>query len=211
LSVASLGIGNGLGAYELFVFAINSDQTREKYITRLKKFLEIIEIDPERKLTFQEKCSLCVDKAKSQDGWLLGVLLRFFQCQKDRVSRKEITGSTLQNYVKVLKLFCEMNDLFVPWKKLTRGLPKGKNYADDRVPRLDELQKIIAYPDWRMKAIVCTMVSSGIRLGAWDSLLWEHITPIYREDTLISAKIIVYAGRKFWKHAFILVFLFKSV
>jgi hypothetical protein len=62
-----------------------------------------------------------------------------------------------------------------------------------------------------MKAIVCTMVSSGIRLGAWDSLLWEHITPIYREDTLISAKIIVYAGRKFWKHAFILVFLFKSV
>jgi hypothetical protein len=48
LSVASLGIDNGLGAYELFVFAINSDQTREKYITRLKKFLEIIEIDPER-------------------------------------------------------------------------------------------------------------------------------------------------------------------
>jgi hypothetical protein len=124
------------------------------------------------------------------------VLLRFFQYQKDRVSRREITGSTLQNYVKVLKLFCEMNDLIIPWKKLTRGLPKGKNYADDRVPRLDELQKIIAYPDWRMKAIVCTMVSSGIRLGAWDFLLWEHITPIYKEGVLVAAKIIVYAGDK---------------
>jgi hypothetical protein len=44
----------------------------------------------------------------------------------------------------------------------SRGLPKAKNYADDRVPRLDELQKIMAYPDWRMKAIVCTMASLGL-------------------------------------------------
>ena len=93
-----------------------------------------------------------------------------------------------------MKLFCEMNDLYVPWKKLTRGLPKAKNYADDRVPRLDETQKIITYPDWRMKAIVCTMASSGIRLGAWDSLRWEHIVPITEDGKVIAAKIIVYAG-----------------
>ena len=85
-----------------------------------------------------------------------------------RVNRKEITGSTLRNYVKVLKLFCEMNDLYVYWKKLARGLPKAKNYAGDRVPRFDELQKIVSYPDWRMKAIVCTMASSGL-----DSLRWR--------------------------------------
>lgn len=87
-----------------------------------------------------------------------------------------------------------MNDLLVPWKKLTRGLPKARNYADDRVPRMDELQKIMAYPDWRMKAIICTMASSGIRLGAWDYLRWEHITPVIRENKLIAARIVVYAG-----------------
>jgi hypothetical protein len=76
----------------------------------------------------------------------------------------------------------------------SRGLPKAKNYADDRVSRLDELQKIIAYPDWRMKAIVSTMASSGNRLGAWGYLLWEHITPITRDGKLIAAKILVYAG-----------------
>ena len=80
------------------------------------------------------------------------------------------------------------------WKKLTRGLPKAKNYADDRVPRLDEIQKIMAYPDWRMKVIICTMASSGIRLGAWDYLLWEHITQITRDDKVIATKILVYAG-----------------
>jgi hypothetical protein len=91
--------------------------------------------------------------------------------------------------VKVLKLFCEMNDLLVSWKKLTRGLPKARNYADDRVPRLDELQKIMAYPNWRMKAIVCTMASSGIRLGAWESLMWEHMTPITREGSISTIVI----------------------
>jgi hypothetical protein len=45
-----------------------------------------------------------------------------------------------------------------------------------------------------MKAIGCTMASSGIRLGAWDFLLWEHITPIVRDGSLVAAKIVVYAG-----------------
>ena len=90
--------------------------------------------------------------------------------QKESANRKEITGSTPSNYVKVVKLFCEMNDLIVPWKKPMRGLPKAKNHADG-VPRLDELQKIMIYHDWRMKAIVCAMVSSSIRLGAWDICL----------------------------------------
>jgi hypothetical protein len=194
LEVSYLGEGKISEPYDLFVFAINAEQTREKYIVRMKKFLEIIGIDREKVLTLQERCRIFADKARSEDGWLVNIIIQFLQCQKDRVSCKEITGSTLRNYVKVIKLFCEMNDLYVPWKKLTRGLPKAKNFADDRVPRLVEIQKIMAYPDWRMKAIVCTMGSSGIRLGAWDFLLWEHITPITREGKLIAAKIVVYAG-----------------
>ncbi|MGA7367814.1 MAG: hypothetical protein WBX01_01705 [Nitrososphaeraceae archaeon] len=190
-----LDVGKESEPYDLFVFAINAEQTRQKYITRMKKFLEIIGIDQDIiSLTMQERCKIFAEKARSSDGWLVNVLIQFLQYQKDRVNRKEITGSTLRNYVKVIKLFCEMNDLYIPWKKLTRGLPKAKNYADDRVPRLDELQKIMTYPDWRMKAIVCTMASSGIRLGAWDYLLWEHITPITRDGKLVGAKILVYAG-----------------
>ena len=39
------------------------------------------------------------------------------------------------------------------------------------------------------------MASSGIRLGAWESLLWKHLTPITNQDgELSAAKIIVYAG-----------------
>jgi len=39
-----------------------------------------------------------------------------------------------------------------------------------------------------MKVIVCTKTSYGIRLGAWDFLLWEHITPIMKDGKPIAAK-----------------------
>jgi hypothetical protein len=194
LSTSYFDMGKESEPYDLFVFAINADQTREKYVTRLKKSFEIIGIDQEKKLSIQERCRMFTNRARAEDGWLTNAIIKFLQFQKGRVNRDEITGSTLRNYVKVLKLFCEMNDLLVPWKKITRGLPRAKNYADDRVPRIDEIQKILEYPDWKMKAIVCTMASSGIRLGAWDFLLWEHITPITRGNNVIAARIVVYAG-----------------
>ena len=78
-------------------------------------------------------------------------ILKFLQSQKERVERKEITASTLRNYVKTIKMFCDVTDITIQWKKITRGLPKGKRYADDRAPTLEEIHKIIEYPDRRMK------------------------------------------------------------
>ena len=36
------------------------------------------------------------------------------------------------------------------------------------------------------------MASSGVRLGAWDYLEWDHITPINRNEEIVAAKPIVY-------------------
>jgi hypothetical protein len=47
-----------------------------------------------------------------------------------------------------------------------------------------------------MKAIVYTMCSSGIRLGAWDYLRWGHIIPIEDDGQVIATKITVYAGEE---------------
>ena len=44
--------------------------------------------------------------------------------------------------------------------------------------RIDEIRKLIEYPDRRIKAIVFTMVSSGIRIGAWDYLRWKDVIPL---------------------------------
>ena len=60
-----------------------------------------------------------------------------------------------------------MADIPIPWKKTTRGLPNGRRYADDRISTIEEIRKIIEYPNRRIKAIFYTMTSSGMGLGAW--------------------------------------------
>ena len=124
--------------YSMFIFAMNAPQTREKYLTRLKRFFDFLSLPGS---TMQERCSYFVEKSKRKgsERWLLNGLLKFLYFYKERVQRKEITGATLRNYVKTIKLFCEMNDIPVPWKKITRGLPKGRRYTDERAPSLEEI------------------------------------------------------------------------
>lgn len=109
------------------------------------------------------------------------------------MEREEITGATLRNFVKAIKLFGEMSDIPIAWKKISRGLPRTRRYADDRAPSIEEIQRICEYPDRRIKAIVCTMASCGMRLGAWDYLRWGNIEPIIRQSEIIAAKITIYA------------------
>lgn len=47
---------------------------------------------------------------------------------------------------------------------------------------------------YRIKLIVYTMVSSGIRVGAWDYLKWGNVVPIKKDEYLVAAKMTVYAG-----------------
>ncbi|MGE5862432.1 MAG: hypothetical protein ACM31H_01560 [Nitrososphaerales archaeon] len=88
-----------------------------------------------------------------------------------------------------------MSDISIPWKKITRGLPNARQSANDRASTTDEIRKLLEYPDRRIKPIVYTMISSGIRLGAWDYLKWKHIVPIKdKKRNVIAAKITVYAS-----------------
>jgi hypothetical protein len=52
------------------------------------------------------------------------------------------------------------------------------------------------YPDRRIKAIVLTMASGGLRLGVWDYLKWGNVIPIVNDGELVAAKIIVYDGEE---------------
>jgi len=117
------------------------------------------------------------------------MIIEFLQSLKQRVENNEISGATVRDYVKPIRLFCEMNKITVPWTKIMRGLPRSRNYANDRAPTIDEIKKITDYPDRRIKPIVYLMASSGIRLGAWDYLKWRHLVPIVRDDKIIVANL----------------------
>jgi integrase len=48
------------------------------------------------------------------------------------------------------------------------------------------------------------MVSSGIRIGAWDDLRWKHVSPLTNTvGETVAAKILVYAGDPEQYYAFV--------
>jgi hypothetical protein len=175
--------------YSLLVMAIRSPITRQKYFQRLQYFLDFV--GPK---SFEQRCNTLGEGAIKDVTWLTNKIIRYLQIHRQRVEAKEITASTLRNYIKPIKLLCEQIDIPIPWRKILRGLPKGRRYANDRAPTQNEIQFLIKYPDRRIKPIVYTMTSSGIRLGAWDYLHWGDIFPIKKDGKVIAAKIIVYSG-----------------
>jgi hypothetical protein len=143
----------------------------------------------------EKRFNLFAQKAKDDLKWALDKIIIFLQFQKDRSDKGDISPSTLGNFVKPIKLFAEMSDIQIPWKKITRGLPRVREAANDRAPTIDEIKKVLEYPDRRIKPIILIMCSSGIRIGAWDNLKWKHVSPVYDENkAVLAAKIIVYAG-----------------
>jgi hypothetical protein len=72
-----------------------------------------------------------VENGRKDPNWAFNSVLKFVLKEKKRVENKEITGGTLRNSVKTIKTFCEVTDVLIPWKKITRGLPRVKRYADE--------------------------------------------------------------------------------
>jgi hypothetical protein len=120
--------------------------------------------------------------------------MKFLDYHKERVRCKELAADTLKNYYSAAKLFCEMNDLTLNWRRISKGLPRAKNSSNDRAPTFEKILKLTEYPDRRIKSIVYAMASGGFRLDVWDYLRWKRVCPITNEKgDVIADKLLVYA------------------
>lgn len=138
--------------------------------------------------TIETKCNQLFELSKNND--MAPYLIKFINYQKQRIENNEISEGTLCNYIKAIKLFYSMNDIVINWKKIGKGMPAERHNADDRIPTMAEVRKLLEHADKRIKPIVLTMLSAGIRVGSWDYLKWKHIIPILRNETVIAANII---------------------
>jgi hypothetical protein len=177
-------------AYFAFTTAIGSPITRQKYLQRLAYFITFLGINDGN---IEEKCNILGQKAQADSKWLTNKIIKYLQVHRERMENREISAATLRNYLKPIKLLCEQLEISLPWKRITRGMPRGRRYANDRAPTIEEIKRIVQYPDRRIKPVVYTMASSGIRLGAWAYLKWGHVSPIMRDGKTVAAKIRVYA------------------
>jgi integrase len=181
-------------SFSRFQYGIKSDATKQKYVKRLELFFDFYKIEGD---TIRQKSGnfLKLIKNGKNTQKLTDLIINYMSYHLNRVEKKEISRSTVRNYYKPIKLFCDMNNIILNWKIISKGLPSGPENSNDRIPTSDEIIELLKYPDRRIKPITYTMISSGIRVGAWDWLKWKHIIPSYDENNqVIAAKIIVYDG-----------------
>jgi len=106
-----------LDPWSLFLYAMKAPMTKDRYKTRVAKFFDFIGLD-DKGQTVGEKARIFANKGKEDLNWAFTNILKFIHFQKERVSRKEISGATVRNYAKSIKLFCDMADIPIPWSAI---------------------------------------------------------------------------------------------
>ena len=88
-----------------FMYALKCKESKRQYPRRFKMFLDFLKLEG----TINEQAKEFLTNTKSNPQWTEERFMDFVSFQLERVSRGEITESTIKNYYKSTKLFCEMN------------------------------------------------------------------------------------------------------
>lgn len=171
-------------AIELFRAAIKSPHTLDPYERRLINFLKHVDMLPDQFVALAKKNPSKVERK----------LISFISIQKRRVENRDITGATVSNFLKAVRLLLEMNDVNLNWKKIRRVLPSSRRYALDRIPPVEEIREIIDSADLRGKALTLLFVSSGVREGAIEYFQVQDYSVIERNGKRAAGRLVVYRG-----------------
>jgi hypothetical protein len=137
-------------SFELFSAAIRSSPaTRDPYERKLLGFLKRVNLTPDALVQFTKDNPLAAEKK----------IISLLTQDRLKIEKREITAGTINNWLKAVRLFLEMNDVVLNWKKIRRTLPTIRRYALDRVPTLEELREILDAADIRGKALTLVLVS----------------------------------------------------
>jgi integrase len=142
--------------YEKFIHSIYSNATKKVYTRYLKFFMRFCGFDRfEQLLEISDS-----DKFDSISDFLIYL----------REERKIGNGSIKTNYAAIKKFF-QVNNVHLQWDQLNgyKGKSNGK-LIDDRVYTKDEIVKLLDHADLRMKVIVLTLLSTGMRVGGLAEL-----------------------------------------
>jgi hypothetical protein len=113
-----------------FMYGLKAPATRRQWPQRLKMFFVFLKIEGD----LPHQARYFANKAREDSQWAQESFIQYISFQNGRVRAGEISPSTVPNYFKPAKLFCEMNDISLNWKKIRKGLPTARRAATvDRV------------------------------------------------------------------------------
>ncbi|MDE0267182.1 MAG: hypothetical protein OXK17_09280 [Thaumarchaeota archaeon] len=166
-----------------FLKGFHSEATKESYSKKLSQFLHRCGMTPDQLLA----------GARGSPASVQRLIIDYVEER-----RKKVSGSTINQTVVALKHFFEMNDAedAISWKKIAKIMPRVRKTGSDRAPTIQEIRQMMESADTRIKCIILTCASSGIRVGAFEGMLWGDVTPVAGTDGggVRAARIVAYRG-----------------
>jgi integrase len=137
--------------------SIHSEETKRTYTKYLKFFLKFCNFNEFEQLLEMPD----VDKYDCISDFLIYL----------KEERKISHASIKTNYAAIKKFF-KVNNVILQWDQLTRFTGRGQNgkAIEDRTYTKDEIVKLLDHADLRMKVVVLTLLSSGMRIGGLAEL-----------------------------------------
>jgi len=154
---------------ELFLNSTKSDETRKKYSTYFKKYLELQGLnDP-----------LSENNHKLIERDIINFIIE--------MKNKKMSYSAIANYTSAALAFYKINDVILNVSKIGKFMPEQKRVRKDRAYTHEEISKLLEVADERMRVIILLLASTGMRVGSISSLVIRNVD---------DKKITIYENEK---------------
>ena len=137
---------------DLFFDSIKSKETRIKYSSYLKKYLEITGIDN----LLSEKDPRLIERQ------IIDFIIK--------LKKEGKNWGGIHNYVSMILAFYKINDVVLNTTKITKFMPEQRKVKKDRGYTHEEISKMLEFADERTRVIILLLASTGMRIGALPSL-----------------------------------------
>jgi integrase len=153
---------------EFFLDSIKSEQTRIKYSSYFRKYLEITGISN----PLAEKDSRVIERQ------IIDFIIK--------MKKEGKSHGAIHNYVSMILSFYKINDVILNATKISRFMPEQRKVKKDRGYTHEEISKMLEIADERMRVVILLLASAGMRIGAIPSTMNKN--DVICEDCYLKLK-----------------------
>src|SRR6266516_432360 len=177
----------------LWLESIQSKSTLDAYTIHLSLFCKFHNTNPEQLIQLNKS-------AGQLKAMILNYIIHLKKIAKQSAGKPrkgELSVNSIKFYLTGVKSFLEFSEIPLPWKKI------AKFYPDDvtnsyRSYTKEEIIKLLSVADPRDRCIILLMASSGIRVGAIQTLKVKSVKRLDNEIGIVTvypeSKDSVYAA-----------------
>ncbi|MGA9153891.1 MAG: tyrosine-type recombinase/integrase [Candidatus Nitrosopolaris sp.] len=173
-----------LGEYDACTFwleGIKTKSTLNAYTFHLSLFCKFHNTDPDQLIQLSNSTA-------QLKNMILNYVIHIKKIAKQSAGKPrkgELSVNSVKLYLKGVKSFLEFNEIALPWNKI------AKFYPDDvtnsyRSYTKEEIKKLLSVADPRDRCIILLMASSGIRVGAIQTLKVKSIKRLDSEVGIVT-------------------------